>query len=134
MTVGQLLKHIPSACGGDFKGFVTGDWGMPEGVDVSEMPAEEMLPGADRMPAVGSVAEAKALLAEGKQLALDMLAQAGEDRLANELAPAPWDPTGVLLGYRLLQMVYHLSSHKSQLFYYLKLQGKPVNTGHLWGM
>ena len=22
----------------------------------------------------------------------------------------------------------------TQLFYYLKLQGKPVNTGHLWGM
>jgi len=21
-----------------------------------------------------------------------------------------------------------------QLFYYLKLQGKPVHTGHLWGM
>jgi hypothetical protein len=24
--------------------------------------------------------------------------------------------------------------HAGQLFYYLKLQGKPVNTGHLWGM
>jgi hypothetical protein len=28
----------------------------------------------------------------------------------------------------------HLAQHKGQLFYYLKLQGKPVNTTDLWGM
>jgi hypothetical protein len=38
------------------------------------------------------------------------------------------------LGPRLAQMVDHLVLHKAQLFYYLKLQGKPVHTGHLWGM
>jgi hypothetical protein len=31
-------------------------------------------------------------------------------------------------------MVGHLNQHKGQLFYYLKLQGKDVNTMHLWGM
>jgi hypothetical protein len=36
------------------------------------------------------------------------------------------------LGHYLLQMVQHLDKHTSQLFYYLKLQGKPVNTGDLW--
>ena len=30
--------------------------------------------------------------------------------------------------------VDHLKEHKAQLFYYLKLQGKPVHTGNLWGM
>jgi len=40
----------------------------------------------------------------------------------------------MVLGHHLLQMVEHLNSHKSQLFYYLKMQGKPVNTGDLWGM
>lgn len=49
-------------------------------------------------------------------------------------APAPWDPTEMLLGHRLLQMVDHLKQHKAQLFYYLKPQGKPVNTAELWGM
>jgi hypothetical protein len=39
----------------------------------------------------------------------------------------------MILGQRLLQMVAHLAQHKAQLFYYLKLQGKPVHTGHLWG-
>jgi len=30
-------------------------------------------------------------------------------------------------------MIQHLDRHKVQLFYYLKLQGKPVNTADLWG-
>jgi hypothetical protein len=30
--------------------------------------------------------------------------------------------------------VQHLAQHKGHLFYYLKLQGKPVHTGDLWGM
>jgi uncharacterized damage-inducible protein DinB len=120
MTMAQLLKHITTSCGDAMHGFVTGDWG--------ELPEE-----GSQLPTVSSVAEAKALLAEDRHLALKMLTQAGEDRLANEMCVAPWNPTQVLLGYECLQMVKHLTSHKSQLFYYLKLQGKPVHTGHLWG-
>ena len=123
MTTGQVLMHITSACGGPCKGFVTGDWGMPE----------DMLPPAEKMPTIGSVAEAKKLLAEDKQVALDMVQQAGEEDLANKSAPAPWDQGEMILGHRLLHMVTHLNLHKNQLFYYLKLQGKPVNTNHLWG-
>ncbi len=134
MTTGQLLMHVTSACGAAMCGFVTGDWGLPEGIDVSNLSPEEMLPAAEKLPTVDSVAEAKELLAKDKQLALDMLAECDEDKLANETVSAPWDPTDIILGYRLLQMAAHLSQHKSQLFYYLKLQGKPVNTGHLWGM
>ena len=40
MTVGQLLMHIPTACGFCCRGFVTGDWGMPEGASIEDMPAE----------------------------------------------------------------------------------------------
>ncbi|RJP21867.1 MAG: DinB family protein [Candidatus Omnitrophota bacterium] len=132
MTTGQLLMHISNACGAPCKGFITGDWGLPEGVDLSKLPPEEMLPPAEKMPTVGSVAEAKQLLAADKQTALDMVAQSSEEDLANTFTTAPWDPTEVILGHRLLQMVFHLSQHRSQLFYYLKLQGKPVNTSHLW--
>jgi len=134
MTMGQLLMHITNACGAPVCGFVTGDWGLPEGMNVSDLSPEEMLPPAEKMPAIGSVMEAKELLAKDKQLALDMLAKCDEDKLASETVHAPWDPTDVILGYQLLKMVEHLSQHKDQLFYYLKLQGKPVNTGHLWGM
>ena len=47
MTMGQLLRHITEACGMSIRGFVTGDWGMPEGVDLSTLPPEEMLPPAE---------------------------------------------------------------------------------------
>jgi uncharacterized damage-inducible protein DinB len=124
MTMGQLLKHVSDACGSSCKGFVTGDWGPPQG--------DESFPTAEKMPAVASVAEARKLLAEDKQVALAMVAQAGEQRLAEENATVSWAPGEKKLGYWLLLMVQHLNSHKSQLFYYLKLRGKPVNTGHLW--
>jgi hypothetical protein len=134
MTTGQVLRHVTDACGMAIKGFVTGDWGMPEGVDPSQIPPEEMLPPAEKMPTVASVAEAKELIAKDKVVALEMLAQCSEDDLSNKTATAPWDPTPLVLGHRILQMIDHLKQHKAQLFYYLKLQGKPVNTGHLWGM
>ena len=139
MTTGQLLMHVTNACGACFKGFVTGDWGMPEGMELGEGPEGEdhgsMLPPAEAMPAVDSVARARELFAADKRVALDMLVQAGEDDLENRKLAAPWDPSReVRLGRHLLGMVIHLQSHKLQLFYYLKLQGKEVNTLHLWGM
>lgn len=134
MTTSQLLMHITNACGTPFRGFVTGDWGMPEGMDVSDLTPEDMLPAADKLPAVSSVAEAKKLLDEDRRVALDMLAKVSEDDLANKVITAPWSPVKMVLGHHLLQMVDHLKSHKSQLYYYLKLQGKLVNTGNLWGM
>ncbi|MFH0777391.1 MAG: DinB family protein [Candidatus Eisenbacteria bacterium] len=134
MTTAQLLKHIDDSCGFCFRGFVTGDWGLPEGVQASDMKPEDMLPPAEKMPAVASLAEAKKLLAADKKIALEMLAKVGEKDLVEKMTTAPWDPTPVALGHRLLQMVGHLQLHKAQLFYYLKLQGKPVHTGHMFGM
>jgi hypothetical protein len=131
MTVGQLLHHCTDACGAAMRGFVTGDWGMPPGVELSE---EEMMPSATTMPALASVAECRRLLAEDKALALEMLARCSEEELAAKQVVAPWTPDNPMgLGYRLLQMVTHLSLHKAQLYYYLKLQGQEVHTGHLWG-
>lgn len=134
MSMSQLLMHLTNACGACFKGFVTGDWGMPEDMDISNLKPEDMLPPAEKLPSIASVEEAKRLLAEDKQLALDILNQVSEDDLANKITTAPWNPTEKVLGYQLLMMVEHLQSHKSQLFYYLKLQGKPVHTGDLWSM
>ncbi len=134
MTVGQLLQHLTDACGAPCKGFVTGDWGFPEGVDPSQLPADQMLPPAEALPSIRSVAEAKKLLEQDRQLALAMLEQAGEKNLEEKIATAPWDQMQMKLGHRMLQMVGHLVQHKGQLYYYLKLQGKPVNTMHLWGV
>lgn len=134
MTVGQLLKHIANACGAGCKGFVTGDWGLPEGMKLQDLPPEEMLPPAGKLPAIESVEEARKLLSEDKAMALLMIDRAGENDLANKEMAAPWAPGATFaLGRHLLQMVQHLDQHKGQLFYYLKLQGKPVDTADLWG-
>jgi len=131
MTTGQLICHMTDACGAIVRGFVTGEWPMPEGAADD---SEAMLPPAEKMPALASVAEARKRLAADKQVALGMIAEAGEDELAGRDTTAPWDPTPMKLGRRLLHMVGHLGNHKAQLYYYLKLQGQPVNTWHLYGM
>jgi len=137
MTTGQLLLHLTNACGMCCQGFVTGDWGMPEGMDMADLPPEEMMPPAEKLPTVESVADARRLLAADMELGLRMVSDAGEDRLENEMLRAPWDTPDApdrRLGEQLLGMVEHLATHKAQLFYYLKLQGKDVNTWHLWGV
>jgi len=134
MTTGQLLKHITNACGDGCKGFVSGDWGLPTGKKIEDLTPEENLPPAETLPAIESVAEAKDLLRRDKALALQMIDEAGENDLANKEVAAPWAAdVSRPLGRHLLQMVRHLDRHKSQLFYYLKLQGKPVSTADLWG-
>ncbi len=134
MSTAQLLKHVTNACGESMRGFVTGDWGLPEDVDVNSLPPEEMLPPAEKLPAVESLEETRQLLENDKQLAFSLLAECTEDDLAMKTARAPWDSDELFLGHRLLQMIDHLKVHKAQLFYYLKLYGKPVHTGDLWGM
>ena len=133
MTAGQLAEHVTSACGGTVRGFVTGDWGIPP-EEMADLPADEMLPPAEKLPSATSVAAVRRALAEDKTLALRTIDEAGEKRLASEETTAPWDPTPMILGHRLLHMIGHLGNHESQLFYYLKLMGKPVNTMHLYGM
>jgi len=134
MTVGQLLRHITNACGAGCKGFLSGDWGLPEGKKLEDLSPEEMMPPAEKLPSIESVEKAKDLLAKDKTTALQMIDQAGEHDLANKEIVAPWAPGAAFaLGFHLLKMIQHLERHESQLFYYLKLQGKPVNTVDLWG-
>lgn len=133
MTTGQLIKHLATCCGPSFRGFVTGDWGLPADFDPKDMKPEDMLRPAEDMPAAESAAAAREELAADKQLALEMLEGVSDEDLDNRPAPAPWDPRPMILGHRLLAMVLHVMQHKGQLYYYLKLQGRPVNTSDLWG-
>jgi len=132
MTTGQLPPHLPGACGVACKGFVTGGWGAPDGLDPNDPPTDGTLPLADAIPAIDRVAEAKRRLAQDRELASRMIHEAGEVDLAGRAVSAPWDPREITLGQRLLQMVTHRDIHKGQLFYYLKLRGLPVNTPHQW--
>lgn len=133
MTTGQLLKHCAEACGSTVKGFVTGDWGLPPDAKMEDMPPDAMMPPAESMGTVASVAEALKQLEADKKLAFEMFEKAGEDRLINEKSPPPWGGPERTLFQHCHEMIGHLQQHKGQLFYYLKLQGKDVNTMHLWG-
>jgi hypothetical protein len=134
MTVGQVVMHCTNACGAAVKGFVTGDWGMPEGMSMDDLKPEDMLPPAEKLPAAGSIDEARKLLTEDKNIAMKYLAEAGEKNLLAKKSAAPWGGPEVTLFQHLLHMIEHLAQHKGQLFYYLKLMGKDVNTSHLWEM
>jgi uncharacterized damage-inducible protein DinB len=129
MTTGQLLQHMTDACGVLCRGFVTGEFPFE---DFENLPPEKMIPPAEAMPTAESIAAVKEALEKDKRMALGSIAEASEERLANEQTKAPWDPNEMVLGQRLAHMVGHLNQHKGQLFYYLKLQGKPVNTMDLY--
>jgi uncharacterized damage-inducible protein DinB len=132
MTTGQLVLHLTIACGFCCRGFATGDWTPPAGYEPEPGGEGEMLP-ADKLPTVGSVARARELLIADRDLALATIEEAGEERLS-ELVRAPWEEVDRPLGEQFLLMIQHLAQHKGQLFYYLKLQGEPVDSSDLWGM
>jgi uncharacterized damage-inducible protein DinB len=135
MTIGQLLNHLTNACGFCCRAFATGDWGPPDGIEPAGTPEDDLLPPAEGLPTVASVAEARAALARDRELALAMVREVGEERLDSEMVAAPWEPsTPHPLGWHFLSMVLHLMQHKGQLFYYLKLMDRDVNTAHLWGV
>jgi uncharacterized damage-inducible protein DinB len=134
MTVGQLLMHCASyGCGKAIQGFVTGDWGLPDGTKMEDLAADAHVPAAAALPSVGSVAEALRLLAEDRALALNCIAAANEEDLLERRVLAPWGGPEASLFEHLLHMIAHLTQHKGQLFYYLKLMGRDVNTADLWG-
>jgi hypothetical protein len=68
MTVGHLLMDVSNCCGAACKGFVTGDWGLPEGMKIEDLPPEEKMPPAEKLPTVESVEQAKKLLGLTKAL------------------------------------------------------------------
>ncbi len=128
MTVGQLLLHCARyGCGLAVVGFVTGDWGeaSPE--------SAEHVPAAGELPSVTSVAEAVELLAEDRRLTLECLGALDERALALPAPAPPWGGPERTLFQQLELMIAHLAQHKGQLFYYLKLMGRDVNTADLWG-
>ncbi len=130
MTVGQLLMHCACfGCGQAVQGFVSGDWGP----GMEEATPQDHLPPPTALPSVASVQRALELLAEDRQLALASVAAAGEENLLGRCVAAPWGGPALPLFQQLLHMIAHLTEHKGQLFYYLKLLGRDVKTADLWG-
>ncbi|MGA2383207.1 MAG: DinB family protein [Gemmatimonadales bacterium] len=132
MNMGQLLMHCASfGCGKAIQGFVRGNWGVPEGG--AEVGADMHVPPAAALPSVESVGQALEMLEADRALALACIAETREADLLAQHLTAPWGGPAMPLFQQLLRMIAHLSQHKGQLFYYLKLMGKDVGTSDLWG-
>lgn len=134
MTVGQLMMHCASyGCGKAVKGFVKGDWGLPEGTKMEDLNEEDHIVSQTELAGVESVEEALKLLDEDRNLTIRCISEVDESELLNRSFIAPWGGLDLTLFQHLLLMVSHLNQHKGQLFYYLKLMGKNVSTKDLWG-
>lgn len=134
MSMGQLLMHCASyGCGKAIQGFVKGDWGVPESSGTDALTSEDHVPPVAALPSVVSVEQALELLASDRSLAVSCIEAADEGKLLNPRVSAPWGGPEVPLFQHLLHMIDHLAQHKGQLFYYLKLMGKNVDTSDLWG-
>jgi uncharacterized damage-inducible protein DinB len=134
MTIGQLLMHCASfACGKAIQGFVKGDWDLSVDALPDDLDATKHVPPTDELPNVKSVKQALGLLAEDRRLALRCISKVEEDELLSKKLIAPWGGPELSLFQHLLLMIAHLAQHKGQLFYYLKLMGRDVNTNDLWG-
>jgi uncharacterized damage-inducible protein DinB len=134
MAVGQLVMHCTNSCGMAIRGFLTGDWGLPEGVRFEDMKPEEMLQPASALPTVESVEQALELLAKDRALTFELLSQVSEAELLTRMLAAPWGGPTITLFQQLYNMIAHMGQHKGQLFYYLKLMGQDVNTMDLYGV
>jgi hypothetical protein len=132
MSTAQVLRHCAESCGTAVRGFATGDWGMPDGTNLEDIPEDQMIPPAEAMPAVESVDEAGRLLAADRELCLRILSEIDDERFLGDRSAPPWGGPERTLFQHCNEMIWHLGQHKGQLFYYLKLQGKPVNTMDLW--
>ena len=133
MTLGQLLMHCADAgCGKAVKGFIKGDWGTAESGAVEDQDAVH-LPQAEDLPYVDNVEQAIKILEDDKALALRCVSDAKEEDLLSKRLIAPWGGLEMSLFQHLLMMIAHLAQHKGQLFYYLKLMGKEVDSSDLWG-
>ena len=129
MTVGQLLMHCASfGCGKAVQGFVSGEWP----IEAQREQADVHVPPAASLPAASSVQEALDLLTEDRRVTLRSIAAAGESNLLSRRITAPWGGRELPLFQQLLEMIKHLAQHKGQLFYYLKLMGRTVDSRDLW--
>lgn len=134
MSMGQLLMHCASfGCGKAIQGFIKGDWGLPEGSGIDAVTTEAHVPPVAALPTVVSVKQARELLARDRTLTIACIESADERELLGRCIVAPWGGPAASLFQHLLHMIAHLAQHKGQLFYYLKLMGKDVDTSDLWG-
>ena len=122
MTLGQVICHLSDGVGGALNMLISGNWPKPEEME------ESMKQGG--MPSC-TVEEALAKLEKDKEILHEVLAGVTEEDFANRVLSTPWGWESKM-EQMALSFREHFTTHKMQLFTYLKLLGFPVNTSTLY--
>ena len=126
MTIAQVLKHLTTCLGASLSPAITNSW--------PEIPEEEMLPTAEKMPKSKSSAEALKEFDQDWELLKQEFEKITDGEFNQNKINVPWMPFPMTLLEYMMQAMEHLSNHRMQLFIWLKLSGEDLNTGHLYGM
>lgn len=125
LTLGQLLAHVAGSLT-DVVEMVLHPEAMPSEEEMAAMMDSSRWPSATPDEALATIAEQKAKLP-------GLLAEVTDERWLTEQRALPWGVRGSL-GLCAMQGLEHAVSHRSQLFWYLKILGHPISTMELYGM
>lgn len=125
MSVGQLIRHMASACGGAF------EFALHFRHEPAAPPHTE--PRLDSLRSHGSAGDALAHLDRDEQALRRTVLGLSEEEFQTREVPLPWSGETVPVWMLALLMADHLSVHRMQLFQYLRAAGLPVDTGTLYG-
>ena len=123
MSMGQLIYHLTAGVGVDLDTMLNNKW-PPAG----EMEAAMKL---ENLPTCG-VQDGLERLEKDNQILRKTLDGITEADFANRVVSVPWGWKGKL-EIMAVNFLGHFTTHKMQLFTYLKLLGLPVNTETLYG-
>lgn len=126
MTIAQVLKHLTTSLGASLSMGINNSW--------PEIPEEEMLPPAEKMPKSNSAAEALKEIDQDWELLKQEMEKITDGEFNQNKINVPWMPFPMTIVEYMMQAMEHLSNHRMQLFTWLKLSGEELNTGHLYGM
>ena len=126
MTVAQVLKHLATSLGASLAMAVKNDW--------PDIPEDEMLPAADKMPASQSAAEALGEIEQDWEILQQEMEKITDGEFNQNRINVPWMPVPMTLVEYMMQAMEHISNHRMQLFIWLKLAGQDLNTAHLYGL
>lgn len=126
MTIAQVLKHVSNALGESISMAINNTW--------PDIPADEMLPAAEKMPKSNSAAEALKEIDQDWELLKREFDKITDGEFNQNKINVPWMPQPMTYVEFMMQAMEHLSNHRMQLFIWLKLSGEALHTGHLYGM
>ncbi|MFH2000122.1 MAG: DinB family protein [Planctomycetota bacterium] len=126
MSVGQVLKHLSENwC--VIRMMITNEWPFSDAKEMEECMKLENMPACSKSEAL------EAMDKDLNDAVAYMEKEISDKDFFDRQVTAPWGFSGAI--WQAVMMIKdHQLNHKMQLHLYLKLLGKPVHTGTLYGM